>query len=470
MSYLDTAKGLVEAVGGVGNITNVSHCATRLRLVLKDNDVFNEDAVNAVSGVKGMIKVGSQQQIIIGKDVIEVYNALIKEYSIAGNGSVDKKAGDNSDKKLSLKSVFTDIGAFFQNAIGAAILPMTGAGMIMGLLMIPFTFGLLDFSNDTFNLLWSCASSILYFIPVFLAYGAATRLNCNVSMAIFIVLMPLCSTWVNAVAGGTQMSLFGIPLTMFAFNNQFVPAMVCVYVYSKLEKFFKKIMPQMLEFILNPVACLIIMIPFTFLIVAPFFSWLSGVLTVPAAWLGNYRLLAVPVLAMLWPTLTIFGMHGAVSFVMYDLYFNSYGFDPVALPSYLCAHLAIGFTALYYFYNSKDRVEKETGLTTGLTMLFGCISEPAIFGVLLRNKKLYLSQTLAAGITGIFVALFGITNQVFGGTASLLGLPVFFSDKYSPVLVFVIVAISAVASFVMGKVVESGLFFSSKKKNRAEKV
>lgn len=470
MSYLDTAKGLVEAVGGAGNITNVSHCATRLRLVLKDNDVFNEDAVNAVSGVKGMIKVGSQQQIIIGKDVIEVYNALIKEYPIASNGSVDKKAGDNSDKKLSLKSVFTDIGAFFQNAIGAAILPMTGAGMIMGLLMIPFTFGLLDFSNDTFNLLWSCASSILYFIPVFLAYGAATRLNCNVSMAIFIVLMPLCSTWVNAVAGGTQMSLFGIPLTMFAFNNQFVPAMVCVYVYSKLEKFFKKIMPQMLEFILNPVACLIIMIPFTFLIVAPFFSWLSGVLTVPAAWLGNYRLLAVPVLAMLWPTLTIFGMHGAVSFVMYDLYFSSYGFDPVALPSYLCAHLAIGFTALYYFYTSKDRVEKETGLTTGLTMLFGCISEPAIFGVLLRNKKLYLSQTLAAGITGIFVALFGITNQVFGGTASLLGLPVFFSDKYSPILVFVIVAISAVASFVMGKVVESGLFFSSKKKNRAEKV
>lgn len=469
MSYLDTAKKLVKAVGGVENITNVSHCATRLRLVLKDNDVFNVDAVNAVPGVKGMIKVGSQQQIIIGKDVMEVYNALIKEYPITGNGSVDEKTGDGSGKKLSLKSIFADIGAFFQNAIGAAILPMTGAGMIMGLLMIPFTFGLLDFNNDTFSLLWSCASSILYFIPVFLAYGAAMRLNCNVSMAMFIALMPLCSTWVNAVADGTQMSLFGIPLTMFAFSNQFVPALVCVYVYSKLEKFFKKTMPQMLEFILNPVACLIIMIPFTFLIVAPIFSWLSGVLTVPAAWLGNYRLLAVPVLAMLWPTLTIFGMHGAVSFMMYDLYFSSYGCDPVALPSYLCAHLTIGFTALYYFYTSKDRAAKETGLTTGLTMLFGCISEPAIFGVLLRNKKLYLSQTLAAGITGIFVALFGITNQVFGGTASLLGLPVFFSDKYSPVLVFAVVAISAVASFVMGKVVESGLISFSKKKDKAEK-
>jgi PTS system beta-glucosides-specific IIC component len=148
----------------------------------------------------------------------------------------------------------------------------------------------------------------------------------------------------------------------------------------------------------------------------------------------------------------------------YILYYSIYGNDPIALTSYLATHLTIGFTALYAGITAKDEATKEISLSSCITMLLGCISEPAIFGVLLRNKNLYKSQTVAAGITGIFVALFGITNYVIGSPASLLGLAGFFGPNYSPALVILLVPIAFVASFTMAKVFESGSKFLSKKK------
>ena len=152
---------------------------------------------------------------------------------------------------------------------------------------------------------------------------------------------------------------------------------------------------------------------------------------------------------MSWSILTVFGLQGAVWQPLYLSAFSVLGYDPICWVSYLCTHMTIGAIAILSALRSKDTEKREIGFSTGLTMLLGNISEPAIFGVLMQNKRLFAAQICAAGVAGIYAAVVGLINYVLWTPCSLLGLSGFVSPDSSliAVLSFVVVAWGAATAF-----------------------
>lgn len=459
MDYVKTAHEICDAIGGSKNVKNVSHCATRFRVVLHDDSKFDVETIEKIAGVKGTLTLGSQHQIIIGKEVADLYNAFVKEFKI------EDAQGEVPEEKGKKRNILADVGSYIQGAIGPMIVPMVGAGLIKAMLTLLVTMGLITNTNSTYTMLWSCADAVMYFMPVLLAYGAAKRLACNEVMALIMALMTLNTTWTAALQAGETMTLFGITVPAYSYAQQFLPVLLTVAIYALIERLLKKYVPDILQLIIVPALSIFIMIPIIFLVIGPAMVWLSNMIAIPAAWLAESRIIAIPLLAMLWPILTLFGLHGAVYQVVYLLYFNMYGYDPVCLVSYLCTHMSIGFVALMSAIISKNKETREIGISTGITMLFGCVSEPAIFGVLMKDKRMFAATLSAAFVSGIYAALSGIKNTVLGGAASLLGIPFFIGEGSSLINVLITIIIAAVGSafFVL---LYTGVFSKEKKAQR----
>lgn len=435
MNLKKMTEEIANAVGGSNNITNVSHCATRLRLMLKDKKKASESQVEAIEGVKGVIIAGSQYQIIVGDEVDDLYRNFINTYNVEGKGNVEEEG----------KNILLDIGTYMQSCIGFMLMPMIGTGLIKAVLTILSTIGVLDATGATYTFLAGCCDAMMYFLPVLLAIGGAKRLGCNESMAAFIVLMPLATFYVNALNGGQQLSLFGANVTMFTYSGQFIPAMLTTYIYAQIEKLLKKVLPSILQTIVRPALSILVMIPITFLLVGPLMQLFNNLLALPTNFIVAHKTLFVPIIALIHPILVTFGLAGA-GFGLYIATITAYGYDPIGMVGILCAQLAIGFVALAYAFISKDPSDRETGISTSITMLFGAVSEPAIFGVLMKDKRMYLATECAGFVGGIVAALFGIKQYTFA-PAYLLGLPVFVGPESSIAGVLITVVVTAVASF-----------------------
>ncbi|WP_296878942.1 PTS transporter subunit EIIC [Thomasclavelia sp.] len=444
MNYEKIINQLCQGLGGVENIKNVSHCATRFRVSLIDESKFNKEIIESIEGVKGSIKVGTQFQIIFGSEVSNVYRKFIDNYQINNVENIQKKK-----EGFKFKKIIADIGTYIQGAVGFIIIPLTGCGMLKAILTVLSFAGVVSSDNTTYQLFWAASDCIMYFFPVLLAVGAAKRLGCSEGMAMIMGLMMFAPTYITALNDGTVLTLFGVKVPQFSWANQFLPVLMSVYLYSLLEKFFKGRLPSILVNIVSPLAALIIMTPINFLIISNIFVIFNEVIAIPATAIAEYRIIVMPILAMLWPLLTLFGLHGAVYQTVYLIYFSIYGFDPVAITSYLCTHMAIGTVALYQGIFSKIPEKKEMGISSAITMFFGSISEPAIFGVMLKDKRLWYAQACGAGIGAVVAAILGIKNYIVGNSASLLGIAGFIGPESSVIVVLVTVIVSIITTGVL---------------------
>lgn len=440
MDYNKVSAEIVSAVGGKANIKNVSHCATRLRLMIIDKNKVKDEQIKKIEGVKGLIVTGSQYQIIIGDEIDDLYRTFIDANKI-------KDEGNTKDNK---KNILVNIGTYMQSCIGFMLMPMIGTGLIKAALTILSAIGLLPDSNPTYIFLIGCCDAMMYFLPVLLAIGGAKRLGCNESMAAFIALIPLCTNYVNALNAGEQLSLFGIPVTMFTFSNQFIPAMVSVYIYSLVEKFLKKVLPSILQTILQPALSIIVMIPVIFLIIGPLMNGFNSLLALPTNFIVNHAAIFVPIMAILQPILLTFGLAGA-TFGLYIATVTAFGYDSIGMVGILCAHLAIGFVAVTYAFITKNKTDKELGISTGITMLFGSVSEPAIFGVLIKDRRMFFATECAGFVGGVVAALLGVKQYTFA-PAYLLSLPVYVgpdSPISSVIITVIVVAIASVGFAIL---------------------
>lgn len=221
--------------------------------------------------------------------------------------------------------------------------------------------------------------------------------------------------------------------------------MLTTYIYAQIEKLLKKTLPSMLQTIVRPALSILIMIPITFLCVGPIMQLFNQLLALPTNFIVAHKTLFVPLIALIHPILVTFGLAGA-GFGLYIATITAYGYDPIGMVGILCAQLAIGFVALAYSFISDNKSDKEVGISTGITMLFGAVSEPAIFGVLMKDKRMYLATECAGFVGGIVAALFGIKQYTFA-PAYLLGLPVFVGPESSILGVSATVIVTALASF-----------------------
>ncbi len=417
--YGPMAKEIVEDVGGVQNISNVSHCMTRLRFILKDESLANDDAVTKINGVIQLVKSGGQYQVVIGPQVADVYNEVIKIDGINGDESTSVEKADTgeeqkSDKKSIGGQLISTITGVFSPILGA----MAAAGMLKGILIVLTTIGILHEDGGTYMILYAASDAIYTFLPIFLAYTSAKRFGANQFVSVVIAGALVYPDMIAAYNAGLSISFLGIPVDLVSYTSTILPIIIAVYAQSKLEKLLKKGLPGVLRDLLCPVVSMVVIVPATYLIIGPVTDWLGTTI----ANLATAAMAVAPipvgfVLCAVWPLVVMVGIH--------------WGFIAIAINTIAiqgretmisCTgplNFAQAGATLAVFLKTKNVSLKEISGQAFLAAFLAGVTEPAMYGVTLKYKRPFYFVMLFSGIAGAIIAAVGGGATAFASLSIL---------------------------------------------------
>ena len=436
MNYKETAPKIIELVGGAENIETHTHCMTRLRLVLRDQSKVQEEALKAVDGVQGVVSKAGQYQIIIGPAVEQLYNEMAPLLSSSGAAA---PVNENLDKK---ENVINKAFAFISGCITPTLPVLIGSGLISAILALLSNFNVLTTDSPTYVLLNALTNAAYTYLPVMVAFAGARRLKTNEYVAAFIMLA-LCSGTITGVEG---LSIFGISLTTVTYTSNIVPALMMVPVMSLLDKVVVKYSPNAIKSIIRPFILAMVMFPLTLIVLGPIGTLVGTALANFCVWVTSFGGLSMAILSALHPLLVMVGMHTIITPLIVNE-ITTVG-SSLLFSKALAANLAIAGSALAVGVKAKKAENKQTGISTGITAMLS-VTEPALYGCLIRLKKPLISTIIASAITGIFIGIFDIRAYATA-SCSFLTLPIFMGGEMSN---FYLACAAAVIAVILGFVI-----------------
>ena len=439
MNFKEAAPKILAAVGGAENIKTHTHCMTRLRLVLVDKKKVDEAALKAVPGVRGVVDQAGQYQIVIGPSVEQLYNEMLPLMPATG---AKAPINENLDEEGKKESVVSKVFAFISGCITPALPVLIGSGLISAILALLSNFGIMDKEGSTYILLNALAGAAYSYLPVLVAFAAARRLRTNEYVAGFIMLA-LCSAAVSGVEG---LTIFGIPVMTVKYTSNIVPALLMVPVMAQLDKLILKVTPDAVKSILRPFILAMVMFPLTLLVLGPIGTIIGSALANFCVWLTSFGGLSMAVLSALHPLLVMVGMHTIITPLIVNE-ITTVG-SSLLFSKALAANLAIAGAALAVGVKAKNAENKQAGLSTGVTALLS-VTEPALYGCLIRLKKPLVSAIIASAITGIFIGVFDVRAYATA-SCSFLTLPIFMGGAMTN---FYLACAAAVLATVLGFVI-----------------
>lgn len=436
--YQDIATNVVKAIGGVDNIDSVTNCMTRLRFSLKDLKKVNQEELEKVKGVQGVVNKNGQFQVVIGSDVSNVCDEIKK----LGNFSETVKS---SDEKVSLiNKILGAITAIFQPVIPA----ICGAGMLKAVLAILNALKLVETGSQSYTLISMFADAAFYFLPIYLAFSSAKRFGCNPFIAAVLGGILIHPTFTGLVSAGEPLSYFGLPIKLVSYGSSVAPAILIVWVQSYVEKFARKISPNAVKVFLVPLIVFLIMAPLALVVIGPIGSYIGAGLYYVFDFLNNQARWVMPVLmGTLTPLFVMTGMHYSFASVQLAQY-TTLGYGTLLGPGMLASNISQAGSCFAVALRTKDKDMKATAISAGTTALFG-ITEPALYGVTMKLKKPLWAVMISGGIAGLWG---GLTNMrtYASATAGITALPVYICDDLSNVRNAVIcIIIALVVSFIL---------------------
>lgn len=433
MKFKEAAPKIVACVGGAENIQTHTHCMTRLRLVLVDKTKVDEAALKAIEGVQGVVDKGGQYQIIIGPSVEQLYNEMLPLMPAVGAKAPVKEDLDNGKKESVISRVF----AFISGCVTPTLPVLIGSGLISAILALCSNFGIMAKDSSTYVLLNALANAAFTYLPVLVAVAAARRLKTNEYVAAFIMLA-LCS---GAVSGVADLTIFGLPVTTVKYTSNIVPALLMVPVMAQLDKLILKFSPDAIKSVIRPFILAMVMFPLTLVVLGPIGTLVGTALANFCVWLTSFGGLSMAVLSALHPLLVMVGMHTIITPLIINE-ITTVG-SSLLFSKALAANLAIAGAALAVGVKAKKAENKQAGLSTGVTALLS-VTEPALYGCLIRLKKPLISAIIASAITGIFIGIFDVRAYATA-SCSLLTLPIFMGGPMSNFYLACAAAVIAVA-------------------------
>lgn len=451
MDYKKTAAEILPLIGGKENILSLVHCATRLRFSLADGDAFQAEELKKVKGVMGAMFTGGQYQVIIGTDVNHVYDKLLHMTGLEG-GSVeiveqaDLKNGGSGNGSGKMAKAMDIISSLFTPAIAA----ITGAAMIKVVLVILTMTGLMDASEQTYQMFSMVGDAPFYFMPVILAYTSSVKFGVDPMVGLTIGLCMVHPTYLSLIDAGEAVRMFGLlPVNLAKYTSTVLPVILVIYVASWVQKLAEKLSPKVIRFFFKPLLTLIIMTPLTFCIVGPLGNLCGKVLEgglsivqVNAPWF-------LPIFfGAFGPIVIMLGMHYAVTIPLALAAIQAFGYDMLG-PGFLVANIAQGAAALAVAVLAKDKDFKSLATSTGVSAILGT-TEPALYGVNLRLKKPLYASILGGLIGGIICGIAGVKRIVFGPTG-LTSIAIFIDSDNGMNFVFALIGVAATfaATFVI---------------------
>lgn len=398
-NYQQTAADVLRLVGGEKNVAQLEHCSTRLRFTLVDPSQANVPALKKTPGVMGVISSGPQCQVVIGNNVIEVYDELMKLGSFQG-GAISATAGG----KQSIGGIILDyMVGIFQPLVPA----IAGAGVLKALLTIFTTLGILTADDTIYKVFCYVADAALYYLPILVAFTTATKFRSNKLVAVALAAAMIFPNTATLLATEGGASFFSLPLQNIGYSGQVFPAILVVIFMSFCERWFNKWCPKAIRVFFVPMLCFIICFPVGLLVLGPLGYNLGALLTTAILALYNtLGWLAVAIVAAVLPFMISLGMHKAlVPYAVSSI--SSPGFDMLYLPASLAHNISEGGACLAVAIKTKDMNLRSTAISAGISGLFG-ITEPALYGVTLQHKKVLGSVVASSFLGGLFIGLMGI--------------------------------------------------------------
>lgn len=443
----ELAEKCIEFVGGNSNIKAVSHCATRLRLTLVDQDLVNEESLLALPQVMKVMKVGAQTQIIIGSDAPELYDVVSKMVDEAKSGI--QEPTPSTKEKDKGKNAF--VGKLF-DACSSMFTPLvpafTAAGMIKAILAILVACGMSK-SAQEYVIINYVSDTIFYFLPIYLGVTAATYFGCNKFMAAAIAAMFVHPTYVGMTAANEPVAFFGIPVVLYNYSSTVFPTILTVWFMSYVERFARKISPKVIKAIMEPMLTLLITFPVGLLLLGPIGAvageWLMTLFAMIDA---NVPFLVPMIIGAVSPFLVFVGMHRAIG-TLETMQIAQLGYSSLLGTGMLASNIAQGASTLVLSIKSKDEKVKPLAFTAGVTALCG-ITEPALYGFTAKNKKSLIATVIGGGIAGFYA---GCTHVVrfAKGAPGIPTLPVFISleNPMNLINACITVAIAFIITFII---------------------
>lgn len=446
MKYEATVKEIVEHIGGLDNLEFATHCATRLRFKLKDISKMNKDALKKVKAVMGIrVMEGNEIQIIIGTDVINVYEEFIEITSYKGTGSGE--SSEHSDKKdLSLKKIGSALVEYLSGTVAPVIPIYLGCGMLMAFLTICTNFLGLNAQSGAVKILNAASNAGFYFMPIVLGWSACSKLKADPALGALLG-MTLVYSDINNVAG---LDFLGLPVTQVQYNGSFLPMILGAAFLCLVYRFFKNKIPQACRYFLLPLVTLVISIPVTLVVLGPI-GYLAGtkLMWVLNLLAGKFKLGALAIWGFCTPLSIITGMDKAVYFINME-HLNAVGYDNIFLPGGLAGNAAIGGAALAVWFISKNIDIKSASASSGITAIIG-ITEPALYGVCLNYRTPLLGAMAGAAIGSVFAGFVDLKQYVYAGPG-LVTSPVYISPDGSMTNFYfclITILVSVLSGFVM---------------------
>ncbi|MFC0471904.1 beta-glucoside-specific PTS transporter subunit IIABC [Halalkalibacter kiskunsagensis] len=428
MSYQSLAKEIVQMVGGEQNIINVVHCATRLRFKLKDHSQAEKKKLENIDGILSVVENSGQFQVVIGSHVSEVYQELI---NIANVKSESNDLTVKSKGKVVAK-IFDVISGSFSPLLGA----LAGAGMLRALLTLLTMTGVLSTESGTYTILLAAGNAIFFFLPIFLGITIASKLGANPYVGGMIGAALLDPNFTGLLQNNGDITDFlGIPVVLMNYSFSVFPIFIAVSIYAVLDRFLKKTIHKDLQMFLVPMLSLITIVPLTAIAFGPIGVYFASSIGVFINFLySESGVLTGAIMGSGWTFLTLFGVHtGFTPFMLENL---ANGGDPLLALVSAAVFAQIGL-AFGIFLKTKDKKLKALAGSTLLPGLLSGITEPILYGLMLRYKRTIPYVAIAGVVGGGISGLVGARALAYA-FPSALSIPI-----YSPFVPYIIAMLSA---------------------------
>ena len=446
----NTAQEILDAVGGPDNIIHFTHCATRLRFELRDASVVDKDTVENIDGVLGAVpQSGDRYQIVIGGAVQSVFNEInnlpsMKSGTAASNDDVKAAARAKARGKNALVDAFFE---YLSDSFRPLLPVLLGASLILAFLAVLDALHIVDTRAETIpawlgyvNSMWR---AVFYFLPAMVAYNASKKLDIDpwVGTAVILSLLTpnftglsnatsFAETTCTTNALGTEQCVTqvgSLPLQLSDYGGQVFVPLLMVPLLALVYKGLKKIVPSNVQMVFVPFISFVIIMPLTAFLIGPLSIWIGNGLGSGLAWLnGHAPIVFAIIIPIIYPFLVPLGLHWPLN-ALQLANIASTGSDFIQGPMGAWNFACFGATAGVLFLSIRDRDTDMRQTASGALAagLFGGISEPSLYGIHLRFKRIYPLMLTGCVVGGLVIGVGGgATTNTFVFT-SLLTIPVF---------------------------------------------
>lgn len=459
MNNSQMGEQILEGLGGSENISHFTHCATRLRVTPKSHGAIDKDKIESTPGVLSILEQSGQTQVVLGDKVEGVYNEMLKLPGMknVGEGTVD--ADDNDEKKA---GVLTRVFDVLSDAFRPILWALLGTSMILTLIVFLQQLGFFgtytDLTGQVVNIdivngprlsdpdaaasmlnewrlkfpfwfiLLAASLSVLQFMPIMIGATAAKRLGANMWVGAAIPAALMTGTFQGfadvATDGVVQVPFLGltIPLYVMNYTGQIFPPLFAAALLAPLERFLKKVIPTMLHMVFVPMLSVLILVPLTAFLIGPFGIKFALLIS---DFIGNINEIAPWLVGALIAGLYLFmvplGLHWPLNAVMINN-LQTNGFDFIQSPMGAYNFAVFGVVTGVAIRARHNKLLRQTATGAAVSGLLGGISEPSLYGVVLRYKRVFPLILVPAVIGGALISMLGVKSYAFAFT-SLLSIP-----------------------------------------------